>query len=249
MALPLIDYPVASRNHRVSGFDVAGDEQPRLFTNNQVADLQDIDGVIAGAYRQIFNEQQMLKRNRATFLESQLRSNQITVREFIRGLLLSDSFRRRNYDCNNNYRFVQMCIQRVLGRDVYGQREKLAWSAVLMTQGLSGFVDALLDSEEYQQNFGDDLVPYQRRRILPQHDQGEVSFAHMARYDANHLARLKALGNDFSSTRAVPGLVGGSELPPEGVRKLGALFTYAMAGVLSLTLLAVILSWFGWVTI
>ncbi|MEM8805242.1 MAG: phycobilisome rod-core linker polypeptide [Cyanobacteria bacterium P01_G01_bin.38] len=249
MALPLIDYPVASRNHRVSGFDVAGDEQSRLFTNNQIADLQDIDGVIAGAYRQIFNEQQMLKSNRATFLESQLRSHQITVREFIRGLLLSDSFRRRNYECNNNYRFVQMCIQRVLGRDVYDQREKLAWSAVLMTQGLSGFVDALLNSEEYMEAFGEDIVPYQRRRILPQRDQGEVSFAHMARYDDHHLAQLKALGNDFSPNRYVPSFIGGSELPPEAARKVGAIFTYAMAGVLSLTLLAVILSWFGWITI
>lgn len=30
-----------------------------------------------------------------------------------------------------------MCIQRVLGRDVYNDREKLAWSIVLATKGLN----------------------------------------------------------------------------------------------------------------
>ena len=27
-----------------------------------------------------------------------------------------------------NYRFVEICVQRILGRNVYGDREKLAWS-------------------------------------------------------------------------------------------------------------------------
>jgi hypothetical protein len=29
---------------------------------------------------------------------------------------------------------------------------------------LNGFIDALVDGEEYRQNFGNDIVPYQRRR-------------------------------------------------------------------------------------
>ena len=62
------------------------------------------------------------------FWESQLRFNQITIKDFIKGLLLSDSFRALNYNYNNNYRFVEMCVQRILGRDIYNQREKLAYA-------------------------------------------------------------------------------------------------------------------------
>ncbi len=68
-----------------------------------------------------------------------------------------------------------MCVQRLLGRDVYQEQEKLAWSIVLATSGLQGFIDALLDSEEYMNNFGYDTVPYQRRRILPQRGSGEFT--------------------------------------------------------------------------
>jgi phycobilisome rod-core linker protein len=38
----------------------------------------------------------------------------------------------------------------------------------LCTKGLEAFVKALINSEEYLRNFGDNTVPYQRRRILGQ---------------------------------------------------------------------------------
>jgi phycobilisome rod-core linker protein len=186
MSLPLLSYSPSSQNQRVSGYEVFGDEQPRIFTTDNLLTASDMDALILAAYRQIFNEQQMLAYNRQTFLESQLRANQITVKDFIRGLAISDTFKRRNYDSNSNYRFVQMCIQRILGRDVYNEREKLAWSTVLATKGLKAFIDALLNSEEYVNNFGYNTVPYQRRRILPQHSSGELPFARMARYDKHY---------------------------------------------------------------
>jgi phycobilisome rod-core linker protein len=51
-----------------------------------------------------------------------------------------------------------------LGRAPYNKEEEIAWSIVIATKGWGGFVDALLDSEEYQNNFGENIVPYQRRR-------------------------------------------------------------------------------------
>lgn len=153
-----------------------------------------MDNLIQAAYRQIFNEQQMIVAHRQIVLESQLCNGQLMVRDFIRGLLLSDSFRRLVFDTNSNYRFVELCIQRVLGRSVYNQRETLAWSIVLATKGLTGFVNALLEGDEYSTHFGDACVPYQRRRILPQRGQGELPFARMARYDSHHRDRLLQSG-------------------------------------------------------
>ncbi|MEM8611622.1 MAG: phycobilisome rod-core linker polypeptide [Cyanobacteria bacterium P01_H01_bin.105] len=244
MTLPLLSYPASSQNQRVSGFEVPGDDQPRIFSTALLLDNQEIEALILATYRRIFNEQQLLACHRDRFLESQLRSLQISVRDFVRGLLLSDSFRRLNYECSNNYRFVEMCVQRVLGRQVYDQRETLAWSIVLATEGIQGFVDALLDSDEYMDNFGNDTVPYQRRRILPQQSMGELPFERMPRYGSEHLAKLNALGNDFSAERAVS-----DGLPPAVIQKVGAVITIAGAVVLTSGIVAVILSWFGWVKI
>lgn len=190
MSIPLLQYTPVSQNHRVNGFEVPGDEQPRIYTTDDLLSTSDMEVLIMAAYRQIFNEQQMLDHHRQRFLESQLRAGQLTVKGFIRGLVLSDSFRRLTFESNNNYRFVEICVQRVLGRNVYGDREKISWSIVLGTKGLQGFVDDLLNSEEYQSNFGDSTVPYQRRRILPQRAEGEVTFAHMARYGTDYRNKL-----------------------------------------------------------
>lgn len=194
MTIPLLSYAPSSSNQRVAGFEVPGDEQPAIYTTENALSGGEIDELIKAAYRQVFNEQQVLASNRQKTLESQLKFGQITVRDFIRALALSDTFRWRNYEPNNNYRFVQMCIQRLLGRDVYGDREKIAWSIVLATKGLQGFIDELLNSQEYLSNFGYNTVPYQRRRILPQHVQGDLPFARMPRYGEDYRQQLESLG-------------------------------------------------------
>lgn len=176
MAIPLLEYAPKSQNQRVAGYEIPGEEQPKIYSTETLPSPSGLDELIWAAYRQIFSEHQILASTRQTYLESQLRYGQITVRDFIRGLVLSDPFRRLNYDMNSNYRFVEIAVQRVLGRDVYNEREKITWSIVIATKGLEGFIDALLDSEEYQNNFGFDKVPYQRRRILPQRDKGETPF-------------------------------------------------------------------------
>ena len=190
MPIPSLEYSVKSQNHRVDSFEVFGDEAPVIYTTDNLPGGLEVDALIKAAYYQVYHEQQMLERNRQPVLESQLKANQITVRDFVRGLATSDSLRRLIYENNNNYRFVQICIQRLLGREVYSEREKFSWSIVLATQGLNGFIDQLLDSEEYTDTFGDSTVPYQRRRILPQRAQGEITFKHMARYGTEYRDQL-----------------------------------------------------------
>lgn len=194
MTIPLLKYAPSSQNQRVKSFEIPGEEYPRIYTTEGTPDTAEIDQLIWAAYRQIFNEQQILVSNRQLALESQLKHKSITVRDFIRGLLLSETFRLRNYNANNNYRFVEMCIQRVLGRNVYGKQETMAWSIVIGTKGLQGFIDALLNSEEYQSNFGDNTVPYQRRRIIAQHSIGELPFSQFPRYDQYHRQQLEDFG-------------------------------------------------------
>lgn len=174
MAIPLLEYSPSSQNQRVAGYEVGSDEQPRIYSTENLLDDSDIGDLIEAAYRQIFFHAFAV--DREPFLESQLRSGQITVRDFVRGLLLSDTYRRSFYDLNSNYRFVEQTVQRVLGRDVYNNEEKLAWSIAVATKGIVGFVDQLLDSPEYIEAFGYDTLPYQRRRVLPGRTEGERPF-------------------------------------------------------------------------
>jgi phycobilisome rod-core linker protein len=237
----------------VSSFEIPGDEQPWIYTTENLLSLSDMDNLIRAAYRQVFNEQQMVQSSRQINLESQLRAGQITVREFIRGLATSDVFRNRNYDTNNNYRFVQMCIQRLLGRDVYNGREKLAWSIVLASEGLKGFIDALINSQEYLTSFGDHTVPYQRRRILPQRDKGELPFARMARYDEFYRAQLPepTLRRSFGINSTMSPTRWAWQKPPypQAARAIGTAIAYAGGGAATLLVIAVFLSFFGWISL
>jgi phycobilisome rod-core linker protein len=191
VALPLLEYTPISQNVRVAGYEVGSDEQPKKFSSENLPSGAEWDELIWAAYRQIFSEHQLLKSNRQKILESQLKFGQITVRDFIRGLATSDPFLRFNYQTNSNYRFVEMCVQRILGRDVYSEREKIAWSIVVATKGPLGFINALVESDEYLENFGYDTVPYQRRRVLPQRNQGETPFnLKTPRYNEYHRNQL-----------------------------------------------------------
>lgn len=177
MSIPLLKYALATQNQRVNGFEsTPGEEQPKIYTTDNLPTATEMDEIIWACYRQIFSEHQILSITRDVFLESQLRFNQIKVKDFITALILSNSFRYLNYDVNNNYRIVEMCLQRILGRDIYNEREKLAYAVILADKGFEAFVRLLVNSEEYLENFGETIVPYQRRRVIAQRGKGEIPF-------------------------------------------------------------------------
>lgn len=165
MSLPLLNVNPKTQNQRVNGYDVLDEDDPIIYRLSDARTSEDIDKIIWASYRQIFGEQLILKSNRQPFLESQLRNRMISVADFIRGLGKSDVYRELVWDTNSNYRVVDLTLKRFLGRASYGRDEQIALSIVIATKGLHGFIDSIVDSEEYRQNFGNDIVPYQRRRL------------------------------------------------------------------------------------
>jgi len=174
VAIPLLQYAPTTQNNRVAALNVASEETQRSLQMDISMDADNIKTVIESAYRQIFFH--AFKSDRDSFLESQLRDGQITVRDFIRGLCLSDTFKRTFYGFNSNYKVVRHLVQKILGRKTHGRSEEISWSIVIATKGVEGIVDALLDSEEYLEAFGYDTVPYQRNRVLPGRELGETPF-------------------------------------------------------------------------
>lgn len=170
MTLGLLPYPATSMNAHVTGF-AQEDLAPRGHRTDHALNT---DVLIGAAYRQLFFH--TMAADREPFLESQFRNGQINVQQLMRGLCLSERFQRRVYRCNSNYDVAAHLVQRLLGREVNGEKEKIAWSIVLAQRGVAGLVDALLDSPEYMNTFGVDTVPYQRRRLLSGRPTGNTPF-------------------------------------------------------------------------
>lgn len=91
MAVPLQAYPLTTQNSRVSNLDgdnsTVRNQLPGSSTAGADGYRNDIDELIEQAYRQVFFH--AMKSDRDPYLESQLRRGNITMRDFIRGLLLS----------------------------------------------------------------------------------------------------------------------------------------------------------------
>ena len=163
--LPAINYPITTQNSRVSSYQLDQDE----FSQ---ADRDDIQDVINQCYRQIYFH--AMACDREPYLESQLRNRSITVRDFVRGLLLSERFYRGYIQCNSNKRLAKQVIGRVLGRYSYNDDELRSCSILIASKGFAYFVDTLLNSDEYISRFGYDRVPFQVKRVLPGRNTGST---------------------------------------------------------------------------
>lgn len=167
MALPLLEYKPTTQNQRVRSFGKAdfNEDTPYIYRIEDVNSPDELRTLVWAAYRQVFSEHETLKFNRQITLETRLANGSITVRDFIRELAKSKRFYDVVVSVNDNYRLVEICLKRLLGRAPYNQDEKIAWSIKIGTLGFNGFVDALVDSQEYTDAFGDYTVPYQRKRM------------------------------------------------------------------------------------
>ena len=103
-------------------------------------------------------------------------------------------------------------------------------------------MDALLNSEEYLDNFGYDVVPYQRRRILPQRTQGALPFSRMPRYDADYRNQLEELGYFQNRVSSQYRWHWQQQPYPDWFYKVGKGIAISGAGILLLIILATALA-------
>ncbi len=164
MAIPLLDYRPSTQNQRVAGFEIPSEESPRPYRIENATSDSEFQALVWAAYRQVFSEHETLRSHRQVTLETQLKNRSITVRDFIRGLAKSDVYRKLVVETNSNYRIVELTLKRLLGRAPYSKDEEISWSIKIATHGFDAFIDALINSSEYQENFGENIVPFQRRR-------------------------------------------------------------------------------------
>lgn len=139
---------------------------------------EEAESIIAAVYRQILGNAYVMESERATVPESQFKRGEFSVREFIRALAKSDVYRSRFFETCPRYRFIELNFKHFLGRTPDGLEEMRAHSTILDTEGFEAEIDSYLDSDEYQNAYGENIVPYYRG-YKTQPGQTMVGFTHM----------------------------------------------------------------------
>lgn len=170
----------------------------------------DVEVVIRAVYRQVLGNAHVMESQRLTDAESKLRAGNITVRDFIRAVAMSDLYRSRFFETVSAYRFVELNFKHLLGRAPQDQTEIAEHVALYNTQGYEAEIESYLDSEEYLTNFGDHCVPSARgTRTQPglKNVAFNRTFALMRGFAASDVGKSAQLVRDLGinlSTKIVP---------------------------------------------
>jgi phycobilisome core-membrane linker protein len=129
----------------------------------------EIEAAIEAIYVQVLDlySGQIDSRFRHPDLESKLRQGQISIREFVRQLASSETYRDRFYTPYPNAKAIEFLFRHLLGRAPATQAEIHDYNRLLADRGWKAAVEATIDSSEYALYFGEDVVPYQRVPSLP----------------------------------------------------------------------------------
>ncbi|MEG4575924.1 phycobilisome linker polypeptide [Microcoleus sp. N3A4] len=118
--------------------------------------------VIQAVYRQVLGNAYVMESERLIVPESQLKRGEISVREFVRQVAKSELYRSRFFDTCPRYRYTELTFKHLLGRAPDGYDETKYHSGILDTSGFEADIDSYIDSDEYQNAYGEDIVPYYR---------------------------------------------------------------------------------------
>jgi hypothetical protein len=118
--------------------------------------------IIRAVYRQVLGNAHVMESERLTVPESQFKQGRLSVREFVRQVAKSELYRSRFFDNCYRYRAIELNFKHLLGRAPATFDEMREHSAILDQAGYEAEIDSYLDSDEYQQAFGENGVPYYR---------------------------------------------------------------------------------------
>lgn len=144
-------------------------EQTKIFKLENTGEKTALQTVIRAAYRQVFERdiEPYIAQNEFTALESKLGNGEITVKEFVEGLGSSKLYIKEFYTPYPNTKVIELGTKHFLGRAPKDQVEIRTYNQLLASQGIRGFVSAMVNTTEYLQVFGEDTVPYRRFPTLP----------------------------------------------------------------------------------
>ncbi|NER78738.1 MAG: photosystem I reaction center subunit XII, partial [Leptolyngbya sp. SIO1D8] len=166
--------------------------------------------VIQAVYRQVLGNAHLMEFQRLIIAESLLRDGNITVKGFVRAVAQSDLYRSLFFEASSPYRFVELNFKHLLGRAPQDQEEISEHVIRYNEQGYEADIDSYLDNSEYNEEFGENIVPY--CRVNTQTSIKNVAFNRgfalmrgFATNDASGKAKLTSdLGGDLPTKIKAP---------------------------------------------
>lgn len=139
----------------------------------------DVQAVISAAYQQVLGNEHLMKADRLVEAESLLTQGAISVRDFIRAIATSDLYRQKFLYPNFHVRFIELNYKHILGRAPYDQTEIAYHLDLFLDQGYEAEIASYIDSVEYENSFGDNIVPYHRDFQVDHPGQRTVGFGRL----------------------------------------------------------------------
>lgn len=181
---------------RQLGFEPFSETSPVELRSNWTEG--DVQAAIYAAYRQVFGNDHLMQSERQTSAESRLRQGDISVREFVRALAQSELYRRKFFHATPQTRFIELNFKHLLGRAPADEAEIAYHVDLYIQKGYEAEINSYIDSLEYQENFGDAIVPYYRS-FATQRGQKTVDFNRMFQLYRGYANSDRAQGKNKSA--------------------------------------------------
>jgi len=122
----------------------------------------DANLAIRAVYRQVLGNDYVMESERLKGAESLLSNGSISVREFVRTLAKSELYKTKFFYNSFQTRVIELNYKHLLGRAPFSEDEVVFHLDLYENQGFEAEIDSYIDSVEYQENFGENIVPYYR---------------------------------------------------------------------------------------
>ena len=180
--------PVGPRDHS---------ECPHRVTFDRFApsDGEALNQAIDAVYRQVLGNAHVTDNERCGVLEAQFADGRLCSREFVRCLAKSELYKSRYFYKVSAYRGIELNFKHLLGRPPLNQQEVVNTAAIQSVRGFDSLVDAIIDSAEYSEVFGDHGVPYVRS-FTSAGGMSMLNFVRIAALEKNFASSDRSKGND-----------------------------------------------------
>ena len=153
---------VGPRVVRLQQIATGGGSVPRRAGQPSVRNTEaSTQGVIRAVYVQILGTTGY-SGEQLTVEEIKLENGDISLKEFVRQVARSTPFRKRFWSGLYITKAIEVMHRRLLGRPTFGRWEINSYFDTAARKGFNGVIDAMLESREYNDAFGQDTVPYER---------------------------------------------------------------------------------------
>lgn len=188
----------------------------------------DAKAVIRAVYRQVLGNEHIMASERLKSAESLLSNGSLSVREFVRAVAKSELYKSKYFYNNFQTRTIELNFKHLLGRAPYDESEFVYHLDLYQNKGYEADIDSYIDSDEYLENFGENIVPYYRG-FSTQTGQKTVGFPRMfqlyrgyANSDCSQIGgSAPRLASDLGTNGASPVVAPGNTYKASRARNLG----------------------------